>query len=187
MSAASHFGTLALPSGIEPLSPPRKGGVLTDRRRERRRFVSGDPRIRRIAVSHFRQIDTRSGADDAVPIPENCLRAPARERIVAFARTGKSAAKADLGPIRSIPCCPRPNDRLTRLVSSWPASVSLARGIKARDAKHPFYALYRDPACFVRGGGDQRQSEAAQTSNGVSAPEGSPRREFLRGLRPWVR
>src|SRR6476646_5811408 len=32
-----HWKKLALPSGIELLSPPRKGGVLTDRRRERKR------------------------------------------------------------------------------------------------------------------------------------------------------
>lgn len=67
------------------------------------------------------------------------------------------------------------------------ASVSLARGIKAPDAKYPLYGLYSDTPGFVGIGGDQKHSKAAQTSNGASAPEGSPCQEFLCGLWSWVR
>jgi hypothetical protein len=46
-----------------------------------------------LAFRIYGEIDALSGSDDAVPIPENCLQAPARERIVAFGRTGKSPQK----------------------------------------------------------------------------------------------
>jgi hypothetical protein len=56
----------------------------------------------------FPQINAYSGSDDAVPIPENCLQAPARERIVTFERTGKSPGSRILGLIGSTCLQPEP-------------------------------------------------------------------------------
>jgi len=80
-----------------------------------------------------------------------------------------------------------PSAQIGQQASVSRASVYLARGIKVRDAQYPLYGLHRDPAGFVGIGGDQKHSQAAQTCNGISAPEGSPCREFLRGLRPRLR
>jgi hypothetical protein len=126
-----------------------------------------------------------------VPIPEKLspgARARTYSGVCADGQVGHETGFLD--PISSICVLPgraEPAVQTGQQASASRAGVSLARGIKAPDAKYPFYGLYSDTPGFVSIGGNQKHSQVAQTSNGASAPEGSPCREFLRGLWSWVR